>query len=158
MLSPVCQYFERRRWVWLIFDITSWSLAGVILHIFLLVINPDILILHNKESGASLCFFKTKVRYRQQKPVLMFVLWIFVKKILWSHNPLASFCLRLLKFYTQLAPSGCKDFDQRRWVCLIFVLTLWISAGVSLYKYLLVLDSKFLIQIIVEKTTTKTKS
>ena len=40
----------------LIFDLTSWILAGVRLHKYLLVLKPAFLIHHNKESGVIFCF------------------------------------------------------------------------------------------------------
>ena len=92
-----------------------------------------------------------------KKIVLALVLWIVVKEVLCSCNPLVSFNLWLLNCHTQLASSGCQDFERRRWVCLIFDLTLLSLVFVSSHEYFIFLDTAFFMRKIVEKETCKKK-
>ena len=96
--------------------------------------------------GSYSVLWSTKVIYKQQNPVLMIVLFCFVKEIFCTCNPIVSICLRLLNYCTQLMLSGRQYIARIRWVCWICDLTSWILKGVSSYEYLLVLDMLFIIQ------------
>ena len=125
------------------------------LHIF----NEITLILHHSHSLFSYSiiyilksiwdpqsYIETKVREKQWKPVLLFVLFYVVKEILCNSYPLVSIHLRLLNCCTQLESYGCLDIQWRFWLWLICDINLWIITGVGSNEYLLVIDTVFIIQ------------
>ena len=88
-------------------------------------------------------YIETKVRDRQQKTVLEFVLFWVVKHILCICNVLVSICLWVLNWCTQLDLTGSQYIERRYLLWLIFDPTSWILTGVSSHEYLIVLDMEF---------------
>ena len=83
-----------------IFLIQSHSYFITHIHYFLILLLLFLSIWHPRS------YIKTNVRDKQQKPVLVFVLFCVVKEILYTRNPLVSIPLQLLNSCTQSGTSG----------------------------------------------------